>query len=86
MALVAISIAKELPQTASQQCMFASLLGCNLGPNLTIFGSLATMLVMTATASVERTLEPGISSKQGRRDAITTSGMLGCIMGIDKTV
>jgi arsenical pump membrane protein len=48
MALVAISIVKELHQTASQQCMFASLLGCNLGPNLTIFGSLATMLVITA--------------------------------------
>ena len=46
MALLAIAVLKDAHATAPAQ--YAALLGCNLGPNLTLAGSLATMLVITA--------------------------------------
>jgi arsenical pump membrane protein len=47
MSLLSISVLKQLnlPGLASQ---FGALLGCNLGPNITVTGSLATMLVISA--------------------------------------
>ncbi len=45
MALLAISVLREAH--ASQPAVYGALLGCNIGPNLTIAGSLATMLVIT---------------------------------------
>lgn len=46
MALLAISILKSAHASALDQ--FAALLGCNLGPNITVAGSLATMLVISS--------------------------------------
>ncbi len=46
MALLAISVLKHAHSGALDQ--YAALIGCNLGPNLTITGSLATMLVITS--------------------------------------
>jgi arsenical pump membrane protein len=46
MSLLSISVLKQLHLTGNAS-QFAALLGCNLGPNLTIAGSLATMLVMS---------------------------------------
>jgi arsenical pump membrane protein len=46
MALLAISALKHAHATMADQ--YAALLGCNLGPNLTIAGSLATMLVISS--------------------------------------
>ena len=45
MAMLAISILHKA-QDAGQSGLYAALLGCNLGPNITIAGSLATMLVI----------------------------------------
>jgi arsenical pump membrane protein len=47
MSLLSISVLKQLnlPGNASQ---FGALLGCNLGPNITVAGSLATMLVISS--------------------------------------
>ncbi len=45
MALLAIS---SLKAGTSQYAQYGALLGCNLGPNLTVAGSLATMLVITS--------------------------------------
>lgn len=45
MALLAIS---ALPQGAAPAAQYGALLGCDLGPNLTVAGSLATMLVITS--------------------------------------
>lgn len=46
MALLAVSALKDSHSSLIDQ--YAALLGCNLGPNLTIAGSLATMLVITS--------------------------------------
>ena len=46
MALLAISVLKHAQSPAAAQ--YGALLGCNLGPNLTLTGSLATMLVITS--------------------------------------
>ncbi len=46
MALLAVSALKHAHSGALDQ--YAALLGCNLGPNLTVAGSLATMLVITS--------------------------------------
>ncbi|MDR3615232.1 MAG: ArsB/NhaD family transporter [Candidatus Obscuribacterales bacterium] len=46
MALLAISALKHAHSNLLDQ--YSALLGCNLGPNLTIAGSLATMLVITS--------------------------------------
>ena len=46
MALLSIAVL-EKSHTHGYTGQFAALLGCNLGPNLTIAGSLATMLVIT---------------------------------------
>jgi len=45
MALLSIS---ALRHGASPAAQYGALLGCNLGPNLTVAGSLATMLVITS--------------------------------------
>jgi arsenical pump membrane protein len=45
MALLAIS---SLKHGTSQAAQYGALLGCNLGPNLTVAGSLATMLVIAS--------------------------------------
>ncbi len=45
MALLAIS---ALHQNAAPAAQYGALLGCDLGPNLTVAGSLATMLVITS--------------------------------------
>lgn len=45
MALLAISVLRE--SQAAAPALYGSLLGCNIGPNLTLAGSLATMLVIT---------------------------------------
>ena len=45
MALIAITV---LQHTATQPTLFGALLGCDLGPNLTVAGSLATMLVISS--------------------------------------
>jgi arsenical pump membrane protein len=47
MSLLSISVLKQL-HLAGNTSQFGALLGCNLGPNLTIVGSLATMLVINA--------------------------------------
>ena len=46
MALLAISVLKHTP--AALPAQFGALLGCDLGPNLTVAGSLATMLVISS--------------------------------------
>ncbi|MBV9848687.1 MAG: arsenic transporter [Armatimonadetes bacterium] len=46
MALLAISVLKHVP--ASVPAQYGALLGCDLGPNLTVAGSLATMLVISS--------------------------------------
>ena len=46
MALLAISTLKSAH--AGPAAQYGALLGCNLGPNLTLTGSLATMLVITS--------------------------------------
>lgn len=46
MALLSVSVLKEAH--ASDPIQFAALIGCNIGPNLTVAGSLATMLVITS--------------------------------------
>ncbi|HEX5323034.1 MAG TPA: ArsB/NhaD family transporter [Capsulimonadaceae bacterium] len=46
MGLLAISIIKSAG--ASGSALYGALLGCNIGPNLTLAGSLATMLVITS--------------------------------------
>lgn len=46
MALLAISVLRQAHAGAAAQ--YGALLGCNLGPNLTLAGSLATMLVITS--------------------------------------
>lgn len=46
MALLAISVLER--GHASLPALYGSLLGCNIGPNLTIVGSLATMLVLSS--------------------------------------
>ena len=46
MALLAISVLKQAH--AASPAQYGALLGCNLGPNLTLAGSLATMLVITS--------------------------------------
>lgn len=45
MALLAISVLRQAH--AAAPALYGSLLGCNIGPNLTLAGSLATMLVIT---------------------------------------
>jgi len=45
MALLSISVLRQAH--AAQPALYGSLLGCNIGPNLTLAGSLATMLVIT---------------------------------------
>ena len=46
MALLAVSVLKHAP--AAAPALYGALLGCNLGPNLTVAGSLATMLVISS--------------------------------------
>jgi arsenical pump membrane protein len=46
MALLSISALKNAHCGVADQ--YAALIGCNLGPNLTIAGSLATMLVISS--------------------------------------
>ena len=46
MALLSVSVLNEAH--ASIPIQFAALIGCNIGPNLTVAGSLATMLVITS--------------------------------------
>lgn len=46
MAMLSISILKEAH--ASSLIQYSALIGCNIGPNLTVAGSLATMLVITS--------------------------------------
>jgi len=46
MALLSISVLNEAHTASTIQ--FAALIGCNIGPNLTVAGSLATMLVITS--------------------------------------
>jgi arsenical pump membrane protein len=46
MALLSVSVLKHAHAGLLEQ--YAALIGCNLGPNLTIAGSLATMLVITS--------------------------------------
>jgi arsenical pump membrane protein len=46
MALLSISILKHAHSCLPNQ--YAALIGCNIGPNLTVTGSLATMLVITS--------------------------------------
>ncbi len=46
MALLAISILRKAQASSLDQ--YAALLGCNLGPNITVAGSLATMLVISS--------------------------------------
>ena len=46
MALLAISVLHHAP--AAAPALYGALLGCNLGPNLTLAGSLATMLVISS--------------------------------------
>jgi arsenical pump membrane protein len=45
MALLSISVLSHSHSTLAAQ--YGALLGCNLGPNLTVAGSLATMLVIS---------------------------------------
>src|SRR5579884_3104575 len=48
MSLVAIAALGSAPAAVAQRPALASLIGTNVGPNVTVFGSLATMLVMYA--------------------------------------
>ncbi len=49
MALIALSVFAGMHNESS--AVYAALIGCNIGPNLTIIGSLATMLVITSARS-----------------------------------
>ena len=54
MAMLSVSILKEAH--ASGVIQYASLIGCNIGPNLTVAGSLATMLVITSARQKGETM------------------------------
>lgn len=64
MALLSISVLQQAH--AEQPALYGALLGCNLGPNLTLAGSLATMLVITTarkkgeTVSARQFLRAGL--------------------------
>ena len=64
MSLLSISVLKQLnlPGLASQ---FGALLGCNLGPNITVTGSLATMLVISAARKRGSEVSPADFFKAG---------------------
>lgn len=47
MALLSLSVLRQL-HDAAKVTQFAALIGCDIGPNLTVAGSLATMLVLTS--------------------------------------
>ncbi len=60
MALLSVSVVQQahqtLPQMPVQPAMYGALLGCNIGPNLTLAGSLATMLVITTARKKGETI------------------------------
>jgi arsenical pump membrane protein len=56
MALLATSILKHAHSCLTNQ--YAALIGCNIGPNLTITGSLATMLVITSARKKGEDIKP----------------------------
>jgi arsenical pump membrane protein len=56
MALLAVSALKHANSSLLDQ--YAALIGCNLGPNLTVAGSLATMLVITSARKRSQDISP----------------------------
>jgi arsenical pump membrane protein len=70
MALLAVSALKSAHSSLLDQ--YAALIGCNLGPNLTIAGSLATMLVITSA----RTRGQEISAMDFMRVGLVTTPVL----------
>ncbi|MGH2461895.1 MAG: ArsB/NhaD family transporter [Chloroflexota bacterium] len=58
MSLVVITGLTAMPGSAALPLSFASLIGTNVGPNVTVFGSLATILVLNAARRYDISISP----------------------------
>ena len=79
MALLSIS---ALHQNAAPAAQYGALLGCDLGPNLTVAGSLATMLVITSAPEAGgRCRSAGFLRDRPARHAADPAGRKPCALG-----